>query len=149
MVGWFWKHVALPLLVGAALIGAGVATHLVMVNRVGDRQTMGVALAAEVVEVNSKRGFKSVTISYTYSGVAREVTLRKLFGDVSVYDLGDRVTAYIEPADPDKVALAEGFASEGWRTQLPLPLALVGVVLLIRSALRPFRHKPPFTQDIR
>lgn len=126
----------------------GVAAHWAFAVRIDRRIAEGVRVPAEVTRVQRLPLGKTyqpqrVTVTYDRDGV-REARLVSAL-DEGGYRVGERLTVFVDPADPAGVATAEGFASEGLFLLMPPAVifygALAGLLVAIRRGRWWWRHE--------
>jgi hypothetical protein len=128
------RRTAIAVLVGVFVLAGGLVWWRQWDATVADRIAHGRPVAATVSGVDrvfAGRGrAPRVAVAYTVDGVARSARLMAITA-TGRYAAGDRVTLYVDPADPAKVTTRDGFASEGYLSQGPVITVAVGAGLLL------------------
>ena len=118
---------------------AGIAAHLALAARIDRRIAHGVGVPAQVTAIQRLPLGKTsqpqrLTVAYDRAGPRTARLVAALAeGD---YRVGDRVTLLVDPADPGRVATADGFASEGLILLVPPATAFYGALALLIVAVR-------------
>jgi hypothetical protein len=130
--GWRWWVAAVVLTVMIAVVA-----YIGLSRRIDRRVATGQPVSATVTvvtrlplgwQVQSRR----FTVTYDFQG-SRSARVNNAFAEGNLH-VGDRVTLYVDPAHPDRVALPGGQASEGLILLLPPFLVVAGVAWLIGLA---------------
>jgi Protein of unknown function (DUF3592) len=120
---------------GLVVIGAGVWLYGTLDDTVRHRIAYGVTVPGQVRHVSRIPVGKSyqvarVTVAYPSPGPRREATLMSLVHS-GHFQEGDTVTLYVDPVHPARVTTGDGFASEGWLMEVPVPLIGIGGLLVV------------------
>ncbi|QSB14430.1 DUF3592 domain-containing protein [Natronosporangium hydrolyticum] len=131
------------LVLGLALVGAGIGYHQFLAARAADRVASGEAVAATVTEVIRTRGTPNrMVVEYHLDDEPRR---QRLAGPVGarLWEPGDALTVYVDP-DAGTVTTPDGYTDDDWRILAPpVPLAAFGAVfaaLALRHPVRTWRE---------
>jgi hypothetical protein len=121
--------------VGLVVIAVGLWRYHSLDETVRQRVAHGVAVDGQVRDVSRLSVGRSyatqrVTVAYPAGGQQHEAVLMSLITSGS-YAKGDPVVLYVDPTDPAKVTTADGFASEGWQMEVPVPVVGLGGILVV------------------
>jgi hypothetical protein len=119
---------------GITLLVCGAVLFLaagLLLGPASDRQDRleaeGTQVEGTVVDVSGGgRAPDSVTFRYTYDGVEHEVQI----GGSNAYDIGERVTVYVDPDDPRSATLAGEQPQSGPAYVLTMVLVVASLLLL-------------------
>ncbi|GGP83820.1 DUF3592 domain-containing protein [Saccharothrix coeruleofusca] len=126
--GW-----AVELVAGTSLLGVFVASAGLVLDAGDELLRTGARVPGVVVRVHeATRPPSSVDVRFTVDGVER---VRTLLSDdrVPPHRVGDQVTVFHDPADPDRVRTEEVANDPLWSTALLAVPLLLGGLLVVRG----------------
>jgi hypothetical protein len=139
--GWRWWIAAAILTIVVA-----VAAHVGLTRRIEHRVATGQRVSGTVTVVTrlpfgSQVRSRRFTVTYDFRG-HRSARVNDAFADGD-FHVGDRLTLYVDPAHPDRVALADGQAGEGLILLLPpfvVELVTAWLISLVGVRMRWWRR---------
>ncbi|WP_433058100.1 DUF3592 domain-containing protein [Dactylosporangium sp. CS-033363] len=128
------RRVALGFVIaGVVVFVLGIAAAVDWYTTPARRMREGVPVPALVERVGTWGGANSggawIRVRYEIGGVTHRVGLGAHFDDAGVA-AGEVITVYVDRADPERVAAANGLVSDYRRANLPPLLVAAGIIAL-------------------
>lgn len=126
------------LIVGLALLGAGILGLVSLQQRAHDIRAHHTTVTADVTDSHG-RHFTALRVEYTYHDRAYQADLLDIGWGLPP-DTGDHVILAIDPGQPSNAALPGLVSGSRWRYWYQ-PVGFAGIVVLLTAAWKAFRPR--------